>query len=146
MGDAIPEALPLGPEDDEKRAFAWEVMKSSNEVVVGFARLMSATSLTAIGVLLSLAQFTGVNSGTGGWRLVLLSLACAGYLVATLMFSYVVRGRRINTSPDDYDDVVEQFLSAARARHRMTTVALGVFVLATSCGLAVLLEAIGHRA
>lgn len=145
MGDTVPEALPVGPEDNEKRTFAWEVMKSSNEVVVGFARLMSATSLTAIGVLVSLAQFAGIGSGTAGWRILLLGLACAGYLAATLMFSYVIRGRRINTSPDDYDDVVEQFLSAARIRHRMTTVALGVFVLATSCGLAVLLEAIARR-
>ena len=146
MSDGIPDALPVGPEDEDKRIFAWGLMKTSNDVVVGFAKLMSTTSMAAIGVLLSLAGFVERGVGDNGWRLLLLGVACVGYLAAALVFSYVVRGRRINISPDDYDDVVEQFLSAARLRQRMTNIGLGVVTLATSCGLAVILVALGDRA
>jgi len=146
MADAIPEALPVGPEDDDKRTFAWDLMKASNEVIVGFAKLMSTISLTAIGVLLSLAKLVGLGSVSSGWQLALLSVACVLYLVAVLVFSYVVRGQRIDISPDDYDDVVEQFLAAARVRQRMTNVGLGLLAVGTSCGLAVILEALSTKA
>jgi hypothetical protein len=120
-------------------------MRTSNEVIVGFAGLMSTISMTAIGVLLTLAGFVRLGSRGNGWQLAALGGACAAYLAAALVFSYVVRGRRINISPDDYDDVVEQFLAAARLRQRMTNVGLGVVALATAGGLAVILVALGQR-
>jgi len=145
MSDEIPDALPVGPEDEDKRIFAWDLMKASNDVVVGFARLMSTTSMTAIGVLLSLAGLAGLGRGGDGWKLLLVGLSCIAYLAAALLFSYVVRGRQINISPDDYDDVVEQFLSAARLRQRMTNIGLGLVVFATLCGLTAILVALGNR-
>jgi hypothetical protein len=145
MTNEIPDALPVGLEDEDKRIFAWDLMKTSNDVVVGFAKLMSTTSMTAIGVLLSLASFVKLGPHDNGWKL-LLGAACIAYLTAALVFSYVIRGRRINISPDDYDDVVEQFLLAARLRQRMTNIGLGVLALATSCGVTVILVTLGHRA
>jgi hypothetical protein len=145
MSNEIPKALPIGPEDENKRIFAWDLMKHSNDVVVAFAKLMSPTSLTAIGVLLSLARFAELGTGDDGWKLLLVGVSCIAYLAAALLFSYVVRGRQINISPDDYDDVVEQFLSAARLRQRMTNVGLGVVAFATLCGLTVILVALRDR-
>jgi hypothetical protein len=145
MSSEISDALPVGPDDEDKRIFAWDLMKTSNDVVVGFAKLMSTTSMTAIGVLLSLASFVKLGARDNGWKL-LLGVSCITYLAAALVFSYVVRGRRINISPNDYDDVVEQFLSAARQRQRMTNIGLVVMALATSCGVVVILVTLGHRA
>ena len=146
MPDGIPDALPVGPDDERKRIFAWNLMRTSNEVVVGFASLMSTISMTAIGVLLTLAGFVKLGSSGNSWQLAVLGLACAAYLAAALVFYYVVRGRRINISPDDYDDVVEQFLAAAQLRQRMTNIGLGVVAVATAGGLAVILVALGQRA
>lgn len=146
MSDPKLEALPVGPEDKDKRSFAWDLMKASNDVVVKFAKLMSTTSMTAIGVLLSLAKFAELGKGGHGWKLLLVGLSCMAYLAAALLFSYVVRGRRLAISPDDYDDVVEQFLSVARLRQRMTDIGLGLVAFATSCGLVVILVALGDRA
>ena len=137
----VPDAVPLRPDDDERRSFAWEVMKGSNEVAVGFAKLMATTSMTAIGVLLSLAKWVELGP-EDDWMLVVVGVACVGYLTAALLFAYVVRGRRIDISPDDYDDVVEQFLAAAQQRQRLTNIALGLVGVATCCGVAVLLIAL----
>ena len=136
------EAIPVDSEDEEKRAFAWDVMKASNKVVVGFAKMMATASMTAIGVLLSLARFAKLGSSPDHWKLWLVGLACVGYLAATLVFSYAVRGRRINVSPNDHDDVVAQFLSAASLRQRMSDVGLVLMALATLCGLSVILVAL----
>jgi hypothetical protein len=140
--DAMARTVPVGPDDEEKRVFAWELMKASNEVVVGFARLMSTTCLTAIGVLLSLAGLVGRGREDNGWQIVVMGVACLTFLLAALVFAYVVRGRRIDISPDDYDDVVEQFLSAARQRQRMTNVGLVLLSLAVSGGLVAVLAAL----
>jgi hypothetical protein len=145
MSDDVLNVLPLSPEDEEKRVFAWDVMKASNDVVVGFAKLMSTTSMAAIGVLLSLARFAKLGSSPDHWKLWLVGVACIGYLAATLIFSFVVRGRRIDISPDDHDDVIEQFLSVARLRQRMSDIGLIITALATFCGLSVILITLGDR-
>lgn len=138
------EALPIGPDDEEKRAFAWDLIKASNDIVVGFAKLMSTTSMTAIGVLLSLAKFAELGKRGGARLLFIMGLSCITFLGAALLFSYAVRGRRMNISPDDYDDVLEQFLSVARLRQRMTDFGLCLLAVATVCGCAVLLVALTH--
>jgi hypothetical protein len=145
MSNTKLDALPVGSDDEAKRAFAWDLIKASNEVVVEFAKMMSTTSLTAIGVLLSLAKFAGLGKSGNGWQLLFVGFSCIVYLAAALLFSYAVRGRQIAISPDDYDDVVEQFLSIARLRQRMTGIGLGLVALATSCGLTVILVALGNR-
>ena len=145
MSDKIPEALPVGPDDEEKRTFAWALMKGSNDVVVGFAKLMSTTSMTAIGVTLSLAAFAGLGTGDDLWKLLLVSVACVAYLAAALLFSFVVRGQPMNVSPSDYDNVMEEFLSAAQLRQRMTNVGLCLVAFATLCGLTAILVALGDR-
>jgi hypothetical protein len=142
MDDEVPTALPVGPDDDDKRAFAWALLKDSNEVVIGFAKLMSTTSMAAIGVLLTLAAFAGVGTTAGGWTTVVVALSGSSYLAAALVFSVVVRGRRINISPDDYDDVVEQFLAAASSRQRTTNVGLVLLTLATASALVSILGAL----
>jgi hypothetical protein len=139
------QAVPLGPDDEDKRAFAWDLMKASNDVVVGFARLMSTTCLTAIGVLLSLAGLVDLGRDDKGWQILVMGAACITFLLAALVFSYVVRGRRIDVSPDDYDDVVEQFLSAARQRQRLANLGLGLLALATCGGLVVILAALADQ-
>jgi hypothetical protein len=145
MSDDIPEASALGPDDSEKRAFAWEILKGSNDVVVGFARLMSTTSMAAIGVLITLAGLVEPEPGAAGWKLFLLGFSCTIYLAAALVFSYVIRGRRISISPDDYDDVVEQFLAAARLRQRATNVGLGMVATATLTGVTLVLVSVAER-
>jgi len=57
----------------------------------------------------------------------------------------VVRGRRIDVSPDDYDDVIEQFLSAARQRQRMANLGLGLLAVGTCAGLVVILAALAGQ-
>jgi hypothetical protein len=145
MNDDIPEALPLGPDDEEKRTFAWQLMKTSNDVVVGFAKLMAATAMTAIGVLLSLASFIKVGSSFAGWESLVLAISCFAFLAATIIFSHAVRGRSIDISPDDYDDVVEQYLSAARRRQRVINAGLAVLTFATTCGLVAVLAAVSSQ-
>lgn len=63
---------------------------------------------------------------------------------STPVFSYAVRGRLLAISPDDYDDV-EQFLAAARHRHRTTTLGLLLMTLATISGLTALLGTLTGR-
>jgi hypothetical protein len=136
------EVLPVGPDDEDKRAFAWHLMKTSNDVVTGFARIMATTAMTAIGVLLSLAGFLKAAANFAGWKAVLLAIACFAFLAATLLFSWAVRGQRLTISPDDYDDVVEQFLAAARRRQQVINAGLGVLTIATICGLVAVLTAL----
>jgi len=146
MNSEKQEAVLVGGDDEDKRAFAWELMKKSNDVVVEFAKLMSTTSMTAIGVLLSLAKLAGLGKGGSGVALLLVGLSCISYLSAALVFSYGVRGRAINISPNDYDDVVEQFLSVARLRQRMTGYGLALVAFATVCGLATILLSLANEA
>src|SRR5690242_2917697 len=47
---------------------------------------------------------------------------------SSLAFAYAVRGRRILISPDDFDDIVEQFLSAAHRRHQACLVGMLLIV------------------
>ena len=43
---------------------------------------------------------------------------------------------------DHYDDVVEQFLAAARRRQQVINAGLGVLTIATICGLVAVLTAL----
>ncbi|MGW2253531.1 hypothetical protein ACWCXH_25540 [Kitasatospora sp. NPDC001660] len=129
MTDVV-EAAELSGDDNEKKAFAWEVIKNSNDVVLSFAKLMATVALTAVGVVLTLAKLVELEKYSTAW-LVWLTIVCAGFFVASLMFSYAVHARHILVGPDDYDDVVEQVLEAAQHRHRATTVGLLVLGAAT---------------
>jgi hypothetical protein len=135
------QATELGSGDKEKIAFAWEVVKGSNEVVVSFARLMAAVALTAVGVVLTLAKLAGLEGQTSAARLVWLALTCGVYLLSSLVFSYAVRGQRLAVSPDDFEDVVEQFLAAANRRHRATEVGLVLLAIATISSILVIVTA-----
>ncbi|MGG7568840.1 hypothetical protein [Streptomyces sirii] len=124
-------ATELTADDNEHKAFAWEVIKKSNDVVVSFAKLMATVALTAVGVVLTLARLIGLQEHGSTVEFVWLTIACAGYLAASLLFSYAVRGKSLLISPDDFDDVVPQFLAAAHSRHRATTAGLLILGLAT---------------
>lgn len=124
-------ATELTADDKEHKAFAWEVMKSSNDVAVSFAKLMATVALTAVGVVLTLASLIGFQQHGSTAEFIWLTIACAEYLAASLLFSYAVRGKFLRISPDDFDDVVPQFLKIAYGRHRATTAGLLILGLGT---------------
>jgi hypothetical protein len=135
------QATELSTADKEKIAFAWEVMKESNEVVVSFAGLMTTVALTAVGVVLTLAKLAGLEGTASSGHLVWLALSCGVYLFSSLVFSYAVRGQRLAVSPDDFEDVLEQFLLAANRRHRATEIGLALLAIATISSIIMIVTA-----
>ncbi|HSH81038.1 MAG TPA: hypothetical protein VLA19_21100 [Herpetosiphonaceae bacterium] len=110
-----------------KRELAWDVLRASNEPVVGFAKLMVPTALSSVGAIIALAQAGGrLVSGTP--RSLILA-ACGLNLLAMLFFAWVVYARPIRVSAEDYDDVLEELLKAASTRQRVATAGLGLLTL-----------------
>jgi hypothetical protein len=116
---------PLRETDTRKRDLAWEILRGSNEPVVGFAKLMVPTALSAIGVIVGLAQAGGRLATPGAPRALVL-VGCLLILGAMLLFAGVVYARHVRVSPDDYEAVLEELMRAASARHWLTTTALGL--------------------
>ncbi len=132
--------------DDEKAKteFAWDVMKGSNEAILSFARLMAPVSLTAAGAVLTLTKLT--SSPIPAAQRVWLAVACGAYLGGSIAFASAVRGRRMLVSPNDYDDILEQFLAAAHRRHRTTLLGMTLITLATIVSIVVVIFAIPANA
>lgn len=124
---------PLSETDTRKRELAWEVLRSSNEPVLGFAKIMVPTSLSSIGAIIGLAQ-AGGRLVPGAPRSLVLAACCLN-LLSMLLFAWVVYARPIRISPEDYDDVLDELLKAATARHRVTTA--GLCLLTLGAGVAV---------
>jgi hypothetical protein len=117
----------LSETDLRKRDFAWDIVRDSNEVVVGFARLMVPTSLSALGVIVAIAGTRFAGGGHGGKRL-LIGLSCLAVVVATVLFAHSIFARRLMVSAEDYQDVLAEIGAITSARRRETSIAFGVFV------------------
>ena len=139
--DGIIEAADVTTSDVEKKEFALEIIKSSNEVVVSFAKLMTATSISAVGVVLTLAKLVEFGSTASGGAAVTLGLTCGGFLLASLLFAFAVRGQTLAVSPHDYGDVVEQFLHAAHRRQRIINWGLAIMAVATIVSIYLIISA-----
>ena len=118
---------PLTELDDRKRDLAWDIVRQSNEVVVGFARLMVPTSLSALGVIVAIAGTRFAGAGDAGKR-VLIGLSCLAVVVATGLFTHSIFARRLMVSAEDYQDVLAEIGAITSARRRETGIAFGVFV------------------
>ena len=111
------------PVDAMKRQLAWDVLKQSNEPVLGFSKLMVPTSLSAVGAIVALGEYIGADATLVGVAAVLM-------LLAALLFAHSVYARPVRVSLDDYDDVVDELLAAARRRRQETTWALALLAVA----------------
>jgi cytochrome c biogenesis protein CcdA len=116
------------PVDAMKRQLAWDVLKQSNESVLGFSKLMVPTSLSAVGAIVALGEYIGADSTLVGVAAVLM-------LLAALLFAHSVYARPVRVSLDDYDDVVDELLETARRRRQETT--WGLVLLAVAVVVAI---------
>lgn len=118
---------PLTETDARKRELAWQVLRTSNEPVLAFAKLMVPTSLSSVGAIIGLAQVGGrLASGTPRF---LVLAACLLNLSSMLLFAWVVYARPIRVTAEDYDTVLDELLDAASARQRVTTAGLCLLTL-----------------
>jgi cytochrome c biogenesis protein CcdA len=111
------------PVDEMKRQLAWDVLKQSNDSVLGFSKLMVPTSLSAVGAIVALGEYIGADSTLVGVAAVLM-------LLAALLFAHSVYARPVRVSLDDYDDVVDELVAAALRRRQETTWALALLAVA----------------
>jgi hypothetical protein len=118
---------PLSETDLRKRDLAWEIVRQSNEVVVGFAKLMVPTSLSALGVIVAIAG-TRFAGGTDGGKRLLIGLSCLAVVLATVLFAHSIFARKLVVSAEDYQDVLADIGAITSARRRETGVAFGIFV------------------
>jgi hypothetical protein len=118
---------PLNDGDIRKRTLAWDIVRQSNDAVVGFARLMVPTSLSALGVIVAISGSRFADAGHSGQRL-LIGLSCLAVVVATSLFAHSIFARRLTISAEDYQDVLDQVSAIIAARRRETSIALGVFI------------------
>jgi hypothetical protein len=142
MNNSWIEAEAVGEADKEKRAFAWEVLRKSNDVVINFAKTMTTFCVAAVGAMLTLARHVGLDANAPRYQLVLLAVVCGLFLAAAVAFAYAVRGQRIDVSPDDYDDIVAQFLEAAARRSRATEIGFVLLILAATFGVIVIISSL----
>jgi hypothetical protein len=125
--------------DLRKRDLAWEVLRTSNEPVVGFAKLMVPTALSSVGAIVALAQAAGRLTAPDMPHWLVLG-ACILCLLATLLFAVVVYARPVRVSADDYDNVLDELLEAAHARRRLTSTALAVHALGVLLAVSALIK------
>ena len=118
---------PLSETDLHKRDLAWEIVRQSNEVVVGFAKLMVPTSLSALGVIVAIAGTRFAGAADGGKRL-LVGLSCLAVVFATVLFAHSIFARKLMISAEDYHDVLADISAITAARRRETAIAFGIFV------------------
>jgi hypothetical protein len=118
---------PLSESDERDRQVALDLVTNANEVVTGFARQMATVSLTAVGVVLTLADLRGLDEGAQR----ALAIVCAAYLVAAVLFGMALRPRRFPVSLDDYRGSQQEVLDAARRRHDLATAGFVLVILAT---------------
>jgi hypothetical protein len=118
---------PLTESDERDRQVALELVNQANEVVTGFAKQMATVSLTAVGVVLTLADLRGLGEDA----LKALAVVCAAYLLASVLFALALRPRRFRVSLDDYRGSQQQVLAAARRRHDLATAGFVLVVLGT---------------
>jgi hypothetical protein len=142
MNDKLIEAEPLDEANKEKRLFAWEVIKGSNDIVINFATTMTTLSMAGVGAMLTLARLVGLDFESSIVQLTLLGAACGLFLGAAVLFAYTVRGQRMDISPDDYDDVVGQFLEVLARRRRASDIGFLLLVIATISGVLAIMSSV----
>jgi hypothetical protein len=133
----IARSISLTEQDKENRALALDLIKKSNEVVTSFAKQMTTTSLSVIGVILGLAKLRGFQEHAGEVLRIALAASCALCLIAALVFSLALRARQVRVSPDDYADAPAQLVEIAHRRELLTI--WGLTLLAVAIAGAILL-------
>lgn len=118
---------PLSESDERDREVALELVNKANDVVTGFAKQMATVSLTAVGVVLTLADLRGLGEAAQ----TALAIVCAAYLVASVLFALALWPRRFLVSRDDYRGSQAHVLDVARRRHELATAGFVLVVLGT---------------
>ena len=131
-------AEPLSESDVRDRQVAIDLIGRSNDVVIAFAKQMAAISLTAVGVVITLADLRGLDETASGSARTALAVIAGAYLVASVLFALALRPRRFPVSLDDYEGSEERLLAAARRRHDLATAGFLLVVAGTLAAIVLL--------
>ncbi len=125
------------PDDEHRRQLASEVLANENKAVMRFAKNLVTVCFSAIGVIVALQQYTSAH--TTHHNIVVLGIAIALLLVASVVSSLAIQAVRLRVSENDYGEVSRELHRAARYRYRLTWVALALIIVAVVLATSVIL-------
>lgn len=125
------------PDDEYRRQLARKVLANENKAVMRFAKNLVTVCFSAIGVIVVLQQYTSTHATHH--NVVVLGIAIALLLVASVVSSLAVQTVRLRVSENDYGEVSNELHRAARYRYRLTWAALALIIVAVVLATSVVL-------
>ena len=125
------------PDDEYRRQLASDVLANENKTVITFAKNLVTVCFSAIGVIVALQQYTSAHATHR--NIVVLGIAIALLLLASVVFSLAIQAVRLRVSENDYGKVSSELHRAAKYRYRLTWAALALIIVAVVLATSVIL-------
>lgn len=138
----VPQVVQAGgslptPDDEHLRQLASDVLANENKTVITFAKNLVTVCFSAIGVIVALQQYTSAHAAHR--NIVVLGIAIALLLVASVVSSLAIQAVRLRVSENDYGMVSSELHRAAKYRYRLTWAALALIIVAVILATSVIL-------